>query len=530
MPVSPFPPIPELVITTHGIQKLLENQIVTKATGPDNIPAFILKNCAPILAPLLQSIFTQSIITGSLPDDMLCANISPCFKAGDRTDPSNYRPISLTSIICKILEHIVHKHIMNHLDRHSILTDAQHGFRQQRSCETQLITTYHDILTQLDDQNVQKVDAVVLDFAKAFDKVPHKRLAIKLKFYGITGPILDWITAFLSNRTQRVLLDGSSSNPVPVTSGVPQGTVLGPLLFILYINDLPDITVESKVRLFADDSLIYKAIKSANDSRDLQNDLDALGRWSEKWLMIFRPDKCKLLSFTRSHSPTDFQYTLNNVNIQATDTHKYLGVHLSSDTKFNAHIDKIYHKANQKLGFLRRNLHSCTREIKHVAYDSLVRPGMEYCAGVWDPHNKTCINKLESVNTKAARFITNNHSREEGTTSQIKSQINMDLLSTRRKSQRLTIMYKIANNHIKMNKDGILTPASNKYKYNLRKQHSVKYITLGGSTKIYNKSYFPRTIHDWNSLPQETIDCKSVDSFKHKMLAHIQRPNTNSHT
>ena len=291
---------------------------------------------------------------------------------------------------------------MNHLDRHSILTEAQHGFRQQRSCETQLITTYYDILKQLDDQNVQKVDAVVLDFAKAFVKVPHKRLATKLKYYGITGPILEWITAFLSNRTQRVLLDGSSSDPVPVTSGVPQGTVLGPLLFILYINDLPEITVESKVRLYADDSLIYKAIKSADDSRDLQNDLDALGRWAEKWLMIFRPDKCKLMSFTRSHSPTEFQYTLNNVNIQATDTHKYLGVHLSCDTKFNEHIDKIFHKANQKLGFLRRNLHSCSREIKHTAYDTLVRPGLEYCAGVWDPHTKTCIDKLEKITTKAA--------------------------------------------------------------------------------------------------------------------------------
>ncbi len=156
---------------------------------------------------------------------------------------------------------------MNHLDANSILTGTQNSFRPRHSCESQLITTFHDIAGQLDQRDIKQVDAIVLDFAKAFDKVPHNRLTLKLKYYGISGPVLHWLTAFLTDRTQRVLLDGSSSDTVPVSSGVPQGTVLGPFLFLFYINDLPLSTHNSSTRLFADDSLLYRAVKTAGNCR-----------------------------------------------------------------------------------------------------------------------------------------------------------------------------------------------------------------------------------------------------------------------
>ncbi len=212
---------------------------------------------------------------------------------------------------------------MNHLNANNILTDTQHCFQPRRSCELQLITTFHDIAGQRDRRDIKQVDAIVLDFAKAFDKVPHKRLTLKLKYYGISGPILHWLTAFFTDRTQCVL-DESSSDTVPVSSGVLQGMVLCPLLFLLYINDLPLSTRNTSTRLFADDSLLYRAVKTPDNSRLLQHDLDALQQWECTWQMHFYPDKCKVLRFTRSRNLTHHIYTLHGTQLESVQTHKYL--------------------------------------------------------------------------------------------------------------------------------------------------------------------------------------------------------------
>ena len=171
------------------------------------------------------------------------------------------------------MEHVITKHVLKHLESNSLLYDLQHGFRHSRSCETQLLSFVQELAAN-SDKNIQ-TDLIIMDFAKAFDKVPHQRLLYKLKFYGIKNQTLTWISAFLSNRTQTVVLDGESSDIAPVTSGVPQGTVLGPVLFLVYINDLSEYMKSSQLRLFADDSIIYKTIKSQKDCDSLQEDLDA---------------------------------------------------------------------------------------------------------------------------------------------------------------------------------------------------------------------------------------------------------------
>ena len=215
----------------------------------------------------LRIIFDQSLQTGKLPDDWVDANVAPVFKTGDKHSPANYRPISLTCVCAKLLEHIICKQIMSHFSKNKMLTPVQHGFRSKHWCESQLLITTDEFIQNFEGKT--QTDVVVLDFSMAFDVVPHQRLLHKLGHYGIRGTTLNWIQNFLTNRTQKVVVDGSSSESAHVKSGVPQGTVLGPLLFLTHNNDLPS-TVSSQVRLFADDCLLYHPIKCWADQEKLQ--------------------------------------------------------------------------------------------------------------------------------------------------------------------------------------------------------------------------------------------------------------------
>ena len=207
------------------------------------------------------------------------------FKGGQKSNPCNYRPISFTCIASKVFEHIVHSHVMKHFDSNRILTDVQHGFRAKRPTVTQLIITIHDLAKTMQDNKC--IHATVLDFRKAFDKVPHQRLLRKLDYYGIRENLLKWFESFLIWRTQSVICDGSQSKSIMVTSGVLQGTVLGPL-FLLCVNDLP-ANLQSSVRLFADDALLYGITSNEDDCNRLQADLFEAERWQDRWQMRFNP-------------------------------------------------------------------------------------------------------------------------------------------------------------------------------------------------------------------------------------------------
>ena len=231
-----IPDIESLRININGVVELLKNLKLYKASGPDEIPAYLLKETSKEIAPALTFIFQASLQQSSIPSDWKKANVVPLFKKGDRAAPSNYRPVSLTCICSKILEHIIYSHIFTHLTRYNILCDQQHGFRHSRSCQTQLILTINDLAESLNRN--EQTDVIFLDFSKAFDKVSHLHIFHKLHHYGIRGDLLTWIKDFVVNRSQQVIVNGQQSDPTHVTSGVPQGTVLAPLLFLCFINDI----------------------------------------------------------------------------------------------------------------------------------------------------------------------------------------------------------------------------------------------------------------------------------------------------
>ena len=258
----------------------------------------------------------------------------------------------------------------------------QHGFREKRSCEMQLVQLIENLERQLVEG--QQVDLVLLDFSKAFDKANHLKLLFKLSTHGVKGKTLKWISSFLGGRTQAVVLEGEYSPEVPVTSGVPQGSVVGPLLFLLYINDLPE-NIQSQVVLFADDTAVYLTVTNTNDSNILQSDLDILQESERTWDMEFNSSKCQVLHISRARQQIHSQYTLHGEILESVDCARYLGVSITKDLCWNTQINQITSKANRTLGFVKRNVRTTNQSIKELAYKTLVRPQVEYASTVWSP-------------------------------------------------------------------------------------------------------------------------------------------------
>ena len=269
------------------------------------------------------------------------------------------------------MEHIVFSSIMTHIERYKLLSNFQHGFRKGLSCETKLLMTFREIAKQIDIR--YQVDLIYLDFSKAFDRVPHKRLIAKLSGCGIDNKTILWIQAFLSDRIQRVVHNGDTSDIINVTSGVPQGSVLGPLLFLIYINDIA-LCLKSSIRLFADDCLLYKTVNNLNDVNIIQRDLEVITNWCEKWNMTLNVNKCAVVLTTLKRKMLSFLYKLCNENLTVLQSYKYLGVTITHDLQWNDHINKICGKASSILRLLQRNLSKSTDEVKIAAFMALVSP------------------------------------------------------------------------------------------------------------------------------------------------------------
>lgn len=498
---SPSTIMGNIHVTPDGVDKLLLGLSPHKASGPDEISPRILKVLHQELAPVLCHIFNLSLETGIVPKDWKKATVAPVFKKGLKCNPSNYRPISLTCIASKLLEHIVVSNLMSFFDKNNILSPFQHGFRSGHSCETQLINFTQELYTNLEQGH--QTDVIVMDFSKAFDKVDHLRLIYKLQSVGVSPQVTNWVKSFLANRTQRVAVEGHLSSELPVLSGVPQGSVLGPCLFLIYINDLPD-SVKCKTRMFADDTIVYLTVQSNNDCLSLQHDLHKLEKWERVWLMEFNPDKCEVLRVSRKKNPTIYPYRLHNTELKSTCSAKYLGITITKDLNWSQHIENITSKATSSLRFIQRNVKTDNVKVKEAAYTTYVRPQLEYCSSVWHPWQKSLVHKVECVQRSAARYVMNDYNYRSSVTEMLNT-LNWKTLYYRRLNSSLIMFYKIRAHSVAVDPSYLIHT------------RNLNYLIPQSRTNYFANSYFPRTIRLWNSLPSTVKESPSLSIFTERL-------------
>ena len=380
----------------------------TSAPGPDKIGARILKETSDILCGPLALVFRRCLDEGCVPEDWRKANVTPIFKSGSKMSPCNYRPISLTCIICKIMESVIRDKIVSHLVSNNLLHSSQHGFWASKSCQTNLIE-YMNTLTKLVDEG-HSVDVIYLDFAKAFDKVPHMRLLKKLEGHGISGKVLNWIRNWLMDRQQRVVLNGNLSEWLPVVSGVPQGSVLGPTCFVIFINDLDEVLnlVDGFVYKFADDTKYGRIIHSEDDQILMQNDINQLLGWADRWQMSFNELKCKIMHIGRNNPHYYYYmggYAPGGTVLEEVQEEKDLGVMISNSLKPYAQCAKAAKTANSVLGQMSRSFHYRDKDTWIRLYKIFVRPHLELCVQAWCPWYVKDIDLLESVQKRALNMV-----------------------------------------------------------------------------------------------------------------------------
>ena len=372
--------------------------------GLDGIGPNVLKYCALALYQPLYRLFRVSILNHSLPTEWKIHGIIPIFKSGDKGSVANYRPISLLSCTSKVLERLVYDRLADYLRK--FFSPAQFGFCMNHSAQQQLLLFYHKIFDSRPASS--QWDLIFLDFYKAFDSVVHSDLLVKLRKLGVTGDLWLWLRDYLTNRFQCVCIGESRSELLHVKSGVPQGSILGPLLFLVFVNDLSEVVVNSQFAMFADDCKCAKLVSGLQDSNKLKKDLVNLCTWSLQWKLKFKEVKCVHLRCCKSKPIVDTSYSLNNCELSLSDHHKDLGVLISSDLTFSAHYDMIVRKAYRTIGLLRRTFsnRTCVKE-KRLLYLTLVRSQLVHCSSVWRPHLLKHIEFLEGVQRRATKYVLN---------------------------------------------------------------------------------------------------------------------------
>ena len=503
------PPLSSIHVTEEMVIKKLKKLDPSKSSGPDEIHPRVLKENATELAPALTVLYNNILTSHDIPKDWRTAIITAIFKKGAKSDPGNYRPVSLTCIICKILESIIYDFIMEHLIKNKLLSKSQYGFIGKRSASLQLLTVLQLWCNILDENGI--IHDINMDFQKAFDSVPHIRLIKKLKSYGITGDVLMWIEAFLHERKQKVVVNGSASEWCDVTSGVPQGSVIAALLFVLYINDLPD-NIKSHIFLFADDCKFFREIATSEDIDIMQADLDTLYRWSQKWLLTFHPGKCVNLKITLRKDADTHVYHLGEDDLKNVEDVKDLGVNVDANLKFQSHISGKVNKSNQLWGAIKRAFKHMNPDIFKKLFCAHIRPHLEYAVQFWAPYLRKSINQIEAVQRRATKNIPGfqNLSYPERL-----QKLDLPTLAYRRLRGSMIEVYKILNVY-----DQEVIPQMDIRSYTTRGHNQRLYVKAAKKLHPKHHSFQYRCVNPWNSLPENIVNSPNLDTFKNRLDAH----------
>lgn len=507
-----YPNLEDIEFTKEDVIKAIDSIPNSSAPGPDKLPAAVLKSCKETLSYPIHKIWRKSLDTAEIPERLKTQGIIPIFKKGNRAWPANYRPVSLTSHLIKLFERVLTVKIVLYVEENNILTDQQHGFRAHRNCLTQLLIHIDNILKIAESDN--NADVVYIDFAKAFDKVDHKILLYKIKNLGIQGKIYNWIESFLSNRHQHVIVDGEVSESKVVKSGVPQGTVLGPILFLLFINDITESISFANIQCFADDCKLTLEIKNEDDHQKLQQDIEAAIMWSLLNNMALNMEKFQLLHHGHKEELKS-NYTLDsNTTLKSSAELKDLGVTVSEDLAWRKHITNITNEGKKFTFWILRCFKTRSTVLLHL-FKSFVISKLEYASPLWMPHMKTDIEKIEAL--------------QRTLTSRLDDMENLDyherlrslkIYSLQRRRERFAIItvWKIMNglhpNHLKL--DFYETP-----RFGVKCRRPISKAKRVHTRTLYNNSFASNAPALFNSIPKKVKDKGTLSTFKSALDKHL---------
>ena len=499
--------------TEELVSKNLAKANNFSSPGPDGLPYSVFKAGSTVLIPILCKMFQIFFNNCAIPTTWKLAHVIPIFKKGNRNLPENYRPISLTSCCCKLMESCIRDCIWDFWAERSLINPSQFGFTPTSSTSHQLLHFLDDLTTAVDDH--LWADVVYLDFSKAFNSVPHERLIRKLSALGIKGNTLQWIRSFLNSRKEIVVVNGSLSKPTDMTSGVPQGSCLGPVLFLAYINDVDSCFANSIVLKYADDIKCYKVLPKNDTSArlSLQDDLNSVMKWSLDWQLNFNLSKCTSLHF--GHGNNHFQYRLMNESIKQSESEKDLGILIRSDLKSTSHVSLIVQKAEKCLAVLKRNIVSRDKNIFLKLYKQLVRPILEYAVCIWNPYLSRDIDLIERVQHRATKCVKGLRSKSYN--ERLKA-LNLESLQTRRNVLDLCEVFKLLHNHTPIGKKMFKLYTGNSM---CTRGHSFKLEKFQCRLDCRKHFFGNRIISLWNSLPEEVVNSSTLHTFRKRVRTYL---------